>query len=81
MSLSPLTPGQRVVDVASGDIISHAIEADPVAGRVRRVAVANGILVRDGDQFLILDEDREIRIEAASDLVTVPPVVETGDEA
>lgn len=75
-------PHQRIVDAVSGEILSHVIEADPVVGRVRRFAVEDGILVRDMDGFVILDEARDIRLDVpgASIGVIVAPI-DDGDHA
>jgi hypothetical protein len=56
-------PHQRIVDVVSGEILSHVVEVDPVVGRVRRFQVEDDVFVRDADGFVILDEAREIRLD------------------
>ena len=64
----------RVVDAATGDTIARVIEADAEKGTVRRFEVEDGNLVRDGDSFKIVEEERKIRIEWID-----PPVA--GDDA
>lgn len=53
----------RVVDTETGETIERVFEADADAGTVRRHAVKDGNLVREGDSFLIVDEKRSIRME------------------
>lgn len=54
----------QVIDTATGEPITGVIAADAVAGTVRRFEVENGNLVRDGDTFVIVDEERDIQIVA-----------------
>jgi hypothetical protein len=65
----------RVVDVKTGETIEQVLEADVAAGKVTRYAVDGGNLVRIGDAFEIIEEDREIRIEAIA-----APTAEVADE-
>ncbi|MBA4092256.1 MAG: hypothetical protein C0494_16925 [Sphingobium sp.] len=53
----------RVLDAETGTLIAKVIEADAEAGRVVRYAVKNGALVRDGDRYQTIEEERPIRIE------------------
>ena len=53
----------RVVDAATGETIARVLEADCSTGNVRRYAIEDGNLVREGEAFKIVDETREIRIE------------------
>lgn len=53
----------RVVDAATGETIERVLDADADAGKVSRYAVEDGNLIREGDSFKIVDEDRAIRIE------------------
>ncbi|WP_242095420.1 hypothetical protein [Sphingomonas sp. CROZ-RG-20F-R02-07] len=53
----------RIVDAATGATIDRVVEADSVTGKIRRMAVENGNLIREGDRFKVIDEDRAIRIE------------------
>lgn len=53
----------RVVDAATGETIAGVIEADAEAGTVRRFEVEGGNIVRKGDSFAVVDEQRDIRIE------------------
>ena len=53
----------RVVDAKTGEPIERVLDADADAGTVRRYAVEDGNLVRDGDSFAIVEEERAIRIE------------------
>jgi hypothetical protein len=53
----------QVVDTATGEPIKGVIAADAIAGTVRRFEVENGNLVLNGDSFVIVDEERDIRIE------------------
>jgi hypothetical protein len=55
----------RIVDARTGDLITNVIEADTAAGKVRRFDVVDGNLVREGDAYKVIDEDRKIRIEFA----------------
>jgi len=65
----------RVVDAGSGEPIVRVISADSEAGKVSRYAVEDGNLVREGNAFKTVDEDRKIRIEWID-----PPVPATGDD-
>lgn len=56
----------RVIDVETGKRIEKVIEADAATGKLVRFAVEAGALVRDGDQFQTVAEEREIRIEWAT---------------
>lgn len=58
-----VTDNLRVVDAKTGEEIARVIEADSDAGKVRRFDVKDGNLVREGDHFKLIEEDREIRIE------------------
>lgn len=53
----------RIIDVETGERIDKVIEADVENGRIVRYAVENGALVRDGDRFQTIEEERKIRIE------------------
>ncbi|MGW8204402.1 hypothetical protein ACWGM0_17885 [Sphingomonas bisphenolicum] len=53
----------RVLDAETGALIAKVIEADAEAGRVVRYAVENGALVRDGDRYQTIEDERPIRIE------------------
>lgn len=53
----------RVVDVENGQTIPGVIEADSVAGTLRRFDVEDGNLVREGDSFRVIEEQRAISIE------------------
>lgn len=53
----------RVVDADSGARIDKVIFADADAGKIRRYAVENGGLVIEDDRFVIIEEDRAVRIE------------------
>ena len=53
----------RVVDAKSGDAIEQVIEANVTTGKVRRYAVEAGLLVREDNEFKVIEEDRAIRIE------------------
>lgn len=53
----------RVVDAETGALIDKVIEADADAGKVVRYAVESGALVRDGDRYQTIEEERPIRIE------------------
>jgi|EndMetStandDraft_7_1072992.scaffolds.fasta_scaffold22848_5 hypothetical protein len=56
----------RVIDADSGELIANVIEADAEAGKLERYVVEGGALVRDGDRFKTIAEDRAIRIEWAT---------------
>lgn len=53
----------RVIDAETGDMLSKVIEADADNGRVVRYVVEKGALVREGDRFKTVEEERPIRIE------------------
>lgn len=53
----------RVVDAATGEEIVRVISADAVAGTVTRFVVEDGNLVREGNAFATVTEERTIRIE------------------
>ncbi len=53
----------RVVDAATGEEIVRVISADAVAGTVTRFVVEDGNLVREGNAFATVTEERAIRIE------------------
>lgn len=53
----------RVVDAATGEEIIRVISADAVAGTVTRFLVEDGNLVREGNAFATVTEERAIRIE------------------
>lgn len=53
----------RVIDVETGKVIDKVISADAEAGKLTRYAVEKGNLVRDGDRFQMIEEERKIRIE------------------
>jgi len=57
--------GVRVIDAQTGDVITNVIEADAKAGTVRRFAVEGGVLVREDNAFVVIDEKRAVRIEPA----------------
>lgn len=61
----------RVVDADTGETIERVLDADANAGTLRRHAVKDGNLVREGDSFVVVDESRKIRIEWIE-----PPIVE-----
>lgn len=52
-----------VFDRGTGEQIEKVIFADAASGKVVRYAVEDGNLVRDGDDFARIEEDRDIRIE------------------
>lgn len=62
-SMIDLVAKVRVVDAETGRAIDKVISADVDAGTVRRYAVEHGNLVRQGDHFKVLEEERAIRIE------------------
>ena len=65
-SVSATTPNRellKVVDAGTGREIAQVIEADAQKGTVKRFAVEKGNLVRDGDTFVIVEEERAIRID------------------
>ncbi len=64
----------RVVDAGTGETIDRVLDADSDAGTVRRYAVEDGNLVREGDSFKVVDEKRKIRIEWIE-----PPIVDDVD--
>jgi len=64
----------RVVDAATGETIAGVITADAIAGTVRRFEVDAGQLVLKDDSFVIVDEERDIRIEWI-----VPPIAEVAE--
>jgi hypothetical protein len=68
----------HVVDAATGETIARVLEADATTGKVRRYAIEDGNLVREGDAFKIVDETREIRIEWI--VVPVDPAASTDAE-
>ena len=53
----------RVLDAETGLPIERVLDADAAAGTVRRYEVVDGNLVREGDSYKIVDEQRAIRIE------------------
>lgn len=53
----------RVVDATTGEEIIRVISADAVAGTVTRFDVQEGNLVREGNAFATVTEERAIRIE------------------
>lgn len=53
----------RVIDAETGEVIKKVIEADAEAGKIVRFAIEGGALVRDGDHFQTIEEERQIRIE------------------
>lgn len=53
----------RIVDAGTGEPIERVIRADAGAGTVSRYRVEEGNLVREGDLFATVDEERAIRIE------------------
>lgn len=55
----------RIVDAETGEPIRKVIEADADKGKLIRFAVEDGALVREGDRFKMIEEDRAIRIEWA----------------
>ncbi len=61
----------RVLDAGTGDTIDRVLDADSDVGTVRRFAVKDGNLVREGDSFKVVDERRDIRIEWID-----PPIVD-----
>lgn len=61
----------RVVDAGTGETIERVLDADSDAGTVRRYAVKDGNLVREGDSFKVVDEKRDIRIDWID-----PPIVD-----
>jgi len=54
----------RVVDAKTGETIEQILEADVASSTVSRYAVEAGNFVRVDNAFQIIDEDREIRLEA-----------------
>ncbi len=66
----------RVIDAKTGEPINGVIAANVTTGTVRRFEIENGHLVRNGDTFVIVDEDRDIRIEVIDEngheAVTLP---------
>ena len=65
----------RVIDAITGEAIARVIAADSDAGKVSRYAVEDGNLVREGNAFKTIDEDRKIRIEWID-----PPVEQVADD-
>lgn len=53
----------RVLDKASGTALDAVLMADAEAGRVRRYEVKDGDLVREGNSFKLVEEDRAVTIE------------------
>ncbi|WP_294354038.1 hypothetical protein [uncultured Sphingomonas sp.] len=53
----------RVVDAKTGETIERVRRYDVDAGQVSRFEVKDGNLVREGDSYKLIDEDREIRVE------------------
>lgn len=61
-----VTPGWdriRVVDAATGEVISHVVAADADAGTLTVFKVQDGAFVRDGDDFALESQARAIRLE------------------
>lgn len=65
----------RIVDAGTGEPIDRVISADSDAGKVSRYAIEDGNLVREGNAFKTVDEDRKIRIEWID-----PPVEQVADD-
>lgn len=61
----------RVVDAKTGETIERVRRYDVDAGQVSRFGVEDGNLVREGDDYKLIDEAREIRVEWID-----PPAVE-----
>lgn len=53
----------RVVDPATGETISHVRGYDQDAGTLTRMKIADGNLVREGDHFATVVEERAFRVE------------------
>lgn len=66
----------RVVDAGTGETIDRVLEADVAAGKLARHEVKDGNLVREGDAFKIIEEERAIRIE----WIVPPSVTIAADE-
>ncbi|WP_088183580.1 hypothetical protein [Sphingobium sp. Z007] len=64
-SITPVETLARiaVVDAETGDRIEKVIQADADAGKVTRFVVEDGALVRDGNRYRTIEEERKIRIE------------------
>jgi hypothetical protein len=61
-----ITPGWdrlRVVDAETGKTIRHVLEVDTEKGKLSRHEIHKGNLVRDGDSFKVVTEDRATRLE------------------
>ncbi len=57
----------RVVDAKSGNAIDHVLEADSEKGTLTRLVVENGNLVREGDAFATVKEERAIRFRPVAE--------------
>lgn len=66
----------RVVDAKTGEQIERVRRYDVDAGQVSRFEVKDGNLVRDGDSYKLIDEDREIRVEWINPPTAEPTVKE-----
>lgn len=53
----------RVVDPANGDTISHVRAYDQDARTLTRMKIEDGNLVREGDHFATVTEERDFRVE------------------
>lgn len=53
----------RVVDAKTGETIERVRRYDVDAGQVSRFEVEDGNLVREGDDYKLIDEARAIRVE------------------
>ena len=53
----------RVVDPANGETISHVRAYDQDAGTLTRMKIEDGNLVREGDHFATVTEERAFRVE------------------
>lgn len=53
----------RVVDPANGETISHVRAYDQDARTLTRMKIEDGNLVREGDHFATVTEERDFRVE------------------
>ncbi|AOF97941.1 hypothetical protein [Sphingobium sp. RAC03] len=53
----------RIVDPANGETISHVRAYDQDAGTLTRMKIEDGNLVREGDHFATVVEERAFRVE------------------
>ena len=53
----------RIVDAETGKAITHVLSVDTEKGTLSRYAVEKGNLVRKDDRFVVIDEERAVRLE------------------